>query len=81
MFSHKMHCYKYIIRIPFELWTNFRGYACKSSFKITERKNPVRIIYNSEYLAHSELIFKTLQLFKIDDLYKLKLMKFYYNLS
>ena len=34
-------------------------------------------ISNSEYSAHSEPIFKTLKLRKIDDLYKLKLMKFY----
>ena len=36
---------------------------------------------NREYLAHSEPLFKTLKLLKIGDLYKLKLMKFYYNLS
>ena len=45
------------------------------------QKKAVRIISNSEYLAHSEPLFKTLKLLKIDDLYKLKLMKFYYNLS
>ena len=36
---------------------------------------------NSEYLAHNEPLFKTLKILKIEDLYKLKLMKFYYNLS
>ena len=36
---------------------------------------------NSEYLAHSEPLLKTLKLLKIEDLYKLKLMKFYYNFS
>ena len=56
------------------------GYTCKSSFKITEKK-PVRIMSNSEYFAHSEPLFKTLKLLKIEDLYKLKLLKFYYNLS
>ena len=55
-------------------------YTCKSSFKITEKK-PVRIMFNNEYLAHSEPLFKTLKLLKIEDLYKLKLMKFYNNLS
>ena len=35
---------------------------------------------NSKYLAHSEPLFKTLKLLKIEDLYKLRLMKFYYNL-
>ena len=40
----------------------------------------VRIMSNSKYSAHSEPLFKTLKLLKIDDGYKLKLMKFYYNL-
>ena len=30
---------------------------------------------NSEYLAHSEPLVKTLKLLKIEDVYKLKLMK------
>ena len=54
-------------------------WACKPRFKITEKN--VRIMSNSEYLAHSEPLFKTLKLLKIEDAYKLKLMKFYYNLS
>ena len=36
---------------------------------------------SSEYLAHSEPLFKTLKLLKIENVYKLKLMKIYYNLS
>ena len=37
---------------------------------------------NSEYLAnHCEPSFKTLKSLKFEDLYNLKLMKFYYNLS
>ena len=36
---------------------------------------------NSEYLSHSEPLFRTLKLLKIEHLYKLKIMKFYYNLS
>ena len=57
------------------------GYTCKSSIRITEKN--VRIMCNSKYLAHSEPLFKALKLLKIEDvgLYKLKLMKFYYNLS
>ena len=51
---------------PLELWTAFMGYTCKSSFKIT--KKAVRIMSNSEYLAHSEPLFKTLKLLKIEDL-------------
>ena len=46
-----------------------------------QRKKAVIIMSNNEYLAHSEPLFKTLKLFKIEYLYRLKLMKFYYNLS
>ena len=35
----------------------------------------------SEYRAHSEPIFKMLEFLKIQDLYYLKILKFYYNLS
>ena len=45
------------------------------------QKKTVRIMSNSEYSAHNEPLFKTLKLFKTEDIYKLKLMKFYYNLS
>ena len=45
------------------------------------QKKAVRIMSNGEYLAHSEPLFKTLNLLKIEDIYKLKLLKFYYNLS
>ena len=38
------------------------------------RGKTVRIMSNSEYLAHSE----PLKLLKIEDVYKLKLMRFYY---
>ena len=55
------------------------GYTCKSSFKITEKN--VRIMSNSEYSAHNEALFKASNLLKIEDTYKLELMKFYYNLS
>ena len=34
----------------------------------------------SEYLAHSEPLLKRFKLLKIKDVYKVKLMKFYYNL-
>ena len=36
---------------------------------------------NCEYFAHTEPLFKTLKLRKIEDAYKLKLMKFCYNFS
>ena len=45
------------------------------------QKKAVRYITCSEYRAHSEPIFKMLDLLKIQDLFHLKILKFYYNLS
>ena len=41
----------------------------------------VRIITGSEYRAHSEPLFKASELLTIPDLFNLKLLKFYYELS
>ena len=65
--------------ITFELWTALRGTHVNRVPKI--QKSAVIIIYNRGYLTHNKPIFKTLKLLKIDDLYKLTLLKFYYNLS
>ena len=45
------------------------------------RKKTIRLITGSEYLARSEPLFEELDFLKIEDLYKLKILKFYYNLS
>ena len=45
------------------------------------RKKAIRIITCSEYLAHTEPLFKLLELLKVHYLYELKLSKFYYKLS
>ena len=45
------------------------------------QKKAVRILTGNDYIAHSEPIFKSLELLKIDDIYKLKILKFYYNLT
>ena len=45
------------------------------------QKKAVRIITGNYYIAHSEPIFKSLELLKIDYIYKLKILKFYYNLT
>ena len=45
------------------------------------QEQTVRIMSNSKYLAHSEPLFKTLKLLKIEYVYRVKFMKFYYNLS
>ena len=41
------------------------------------QKKSVRLITGREYLAHSEPLFKELELLKIEDLYKLKIKKIY----
>ena len=43
------------------------------------QKKVVRIITNSNYLAHSEPIFKTLNLLKLEDIIKVDMIKFYYQ--
>ena len=45
------------------------------------QKKAIRIITGSEYLAHTEPLFKHLGILKVHDIYYLKLLKFYYNLS
>ena len=45
------------------------------------QKLSIRLIIGSEYLVHSEPLFKELELLKIDNLHKLKILKFYYNVS
>ena len=43
------------------------------------QKKVVRIITNSNYLAHSEPIFKTLNLLKLEDIIKVGMITFYYQ--
>ena len=45
------------------------------------QKKAVCIITGNYYVAHSEPIFKSLELLKIYDIYKLKILKLYYNLT
>ena len=45
------------------------------------QKKAVRIITGTYYIAHSEPIFKSLELLKIYDIYKLNILKFYYKLT
>ena len=40
----------------------------------------MRIATCSGYFAHTELNFKNLNLLKLEDIYKLKVLKFYFNL-
>ena len=41
----------------------------------------MRVITNSNYIAHTDTIFKTLNLLKLPDLYRLQLYKLYYKMK
>ena len=45
------------------------------------QKRAIRKILFSRPIAHTEPLFKTLNLLKINDIYTLKLIKFFYKLS
>ena len=44
------------------------------------QKKAIRLTRNSKYIAHTNPLFKPLQLLKIVDIFKLMVLKFYYNL-
>ena len=43
-------------------------------------KKAMRVITCTYYKAHTDPLFKQLQLLKIGDIYKVKVLKFYFNL-
>ena len=45
------------------------------------RKKALRLITNSKYIAHTNPLFCQLNLLKIKDIFKLRLLKFYYKLT
>jgi hypothetical protein len=55
------------------------GFNTTKIFKL--QKRAVRLITNNSYLSHSEPLFKSLNILKIDDLFYLTILKFYYNLK
>ena len=54
------------------------GYSSNSSGKL--QKKAIRLITNSKYIAHTNPLFKRLQMLKIVDIFKIRVLKFYYNL-
>ena len=61
------------------IWAN--TYSTKLNKIRMLQKKAVRIINNSDYLAHSEPLFKQNNLLKIEDIYKLQLGLLMYKLS
>ena len=53
------------------------GFECPRLQKL--QKKFIRIITCSKYNAHTEPLFKCLKLLKLDDLFKLNIMKFYFK--
>ena len=54
------------------------GYQCERILKL--QKKALRIISSKKYNAHTEPIFKSLNLLKVSDIFSLCQLKFYYNL-
>ena len=55
------------------------GIECHRLEKV--QKKALRLITNSKYIAHTNPLFCQLNLLKIKDIFKLRLLKFYYKLT
>ncbi len=53
------------------------GFKCGKLFKL--QKQMVRILSLSKYNAHTDPLFKILKLLKVNDIFKLQGLKFYYK--
>ena len=53
------------------------GTGTKQLFKL--QKKAIRVTTKSKYNAHSDPIFKSIQTLKLDDIYKINILKFYYK--
>ena len=54
------------------------GFQCHGLFIV--QKKAIRIICKSKYNAHTDMLFKKLKLLKIEDIFKIQCLKFYYRL-
>ena len=55
------------------------GFECNRLFKL--QKRALRIMTNSKYNAHTEPIFKDLKLLKLDGIFDIQCMKFFYKFT
>ena len=53
------------------------GYSCDRIFKL--QKSAVRLICHEKYNSHTDPLFKFLNVLKVQDLFKLKALKFYFR--
>ena len=54
------------------------GFQCKGLF--TVQKKAIRIVCKAKYNAHTDRLFKKLNLLKVEDIFKIQCLKFYYRL-
>ena len=55
------------------------GHNTSKVFKL--QKKAMRIITNSNYISHTDPIFKDLKILKIEDLYKINILKLYFQVK
>ena len=55
------------------------GHNTTKVFKL--QKKAMRIIRNSNYISHTDPIFKDLKILKIEDLYKINILKLYFQVK
>ena len=57
------------------------GHHHKSIAQLQKRAIRVHVITLSKYLAHTEPLFKNLNILKVEDIFRLQQLKFYYRLN
>ena len=76
------HCLKLIYFALVQSYISYGillwGFEADKLFKL--QKKAIRIITKSPYLAHTEPLFKKEKLLKIEDIFKISCLKFYYRL-
>ncbi len=73
----KLHIYNSLILSHLNFGILAWGYHCDRIYKL--QKKILCIICISKYNAHTESLFKSLNLLKVSDILQLQLLKFYYK--
>ena len=73
----KLHIYNSLVLSHLNFGILLWGHKCERVLKL--QKKAVRIVKNVKFNAHTEPIFKNLNLLRIDDILKLQELKFYFK--
>ena len=76
-FSAMKLIYDYLILSHLQFGITCWGFEWNMILKL--QKRALRIMTNSEYNAHTELLFKELEMLKISDIFNVRCMKFWYK--